>query len=235
MEVKQKLIPVGHPNRPGTKLEALKAIIIHYTANEDPSATDTANIAYIGRGWESGKYWDSAKKVAVTGPIEARSTGKGDKGLGIAFRYGSAHIFADYDSVSQAIPIDEVAWACGDRPLAWTELDRGQQAAARLIFGRRQNYQSVSVEICNNDVLPGDSDWMGAVKNAQDWIIDFLRGKGRRVDVNASIDPQHYKGTTDDGILLLRHFDVSGKICPLPMVKDASAWQGFIEKVASGI
>lgn len=202
MNLQSRIIPVGHPNRPGIKLEAIKAIVIHYTANDAPTATDTANAAYFGRVWKKG---DDGK------PLEA--DGK------TPFRYGSTQIVADEDSVTIAIPPDEAAWACGDRNAGpWTPALKGQTAIARDLFGFRQNYQSVSVEICNN------RDWDRAVANAAEWCAAFIR--------NRKLNLVSYGVVRPGDIVILRHFDITGKACPKPFIDNPGAWTAFVNKVA---
>lgn len=214
MKLIEGYIPAGHPNRPGKKLEALKAIVIHYTQNDNPGATDTMNVRYIGR-----KFIRNEK-----GSFEA--DGK------TPFRFGSAHVFCDMDSVTLAIPTNEVAWGCGDK-----NFNGGYQPVASAVFGKRQNYQSVSVEICNNDAVKNsDEDWNGSVKNAKQWVIDFLKSRNLIVDVTGSIEPQKLKAAPDEGeILLLRHYDITGKNCPAPFVKDSNAWETFVNEVADSV
>ncbi len=214
MKIIEGFIPSGHPNRPGKKLEALKAVVIHYTQNEHPEATDTMNVRYIGR-----KYIRNE-----TGTFE--SDGK------TPFRFGSAHVFCDMDSITLAIPVDEVAWGCGDK-----NFHGGYQPVAESTFKRRQNFQTVSVEICNNDAVKNsDEDWDGAVSNARQWVIDFLKDQKLTVDVDGSLNPQKLKATPEAGkILILRHYDLTGKNCPARFVKDTEAWESFIRDISNSV
>ena len=232
MDVIQKHISAGHPNRPGTKLRALKAIVIHYTQNEEPGATDTMNVKYIGRTWEQGAYWSKSKGKEVEGPIEKGSMGKGEKGLGISFRFGSAHVFCDSDSITEAIPLDEVAWGCGDK-----NYKGGYQRIADKVFKFRQNYETISVEICNNDIIKGsDEDWKAAVENAKQWVITYLTSFGLNVDKEGSLTPQNVNEPPAPGsVLLLRHYDITGKICPKPFVDNPDDWTQFIEEIAAQV
>ena len=209
----EKLVPIGHPNRPGTKLESLKAIVVHYTANDAPTANDTANAKYFGRLW----------KGTLQTPFE---------GDGVTpFRYGSAHVIIDEDSATLAIPTDEVAWACGDRNKPpYTETFRGQQPLARNVFWFRQNYRSISVEICNNH------DWHKAATNAKVWIIRFLKEKGLKLcSFDKDIQTLNIGDIRSGEVLICRHFDISGKICPTPYVDDPSAWNAFIQEIHEGL
>ena len=152
VNINTKYIPLGHPNRPGDKLDKVLAGVVHYTANSSPGATDLMNAAYFGRAWETGKYI-GADGTARTGPIEKGSMGKGKGGLGIGFAFGSTQRVCDKDSVTATIPRDEVAWGAGDRFLPWDEIYKGQQHLAHDVFGNRQNHLCVNWEICNNNTV----------------------------------------------------------------------------------
>lgn len=211
MDVVKAHILKGHPNRPGTKLSALKGIVIHYTQNEHPTATDTAGVRYIGR------------KYVVKEDKRYEADGE------TPFRFGSAHVFCDMDSITEAIPLYEVAWGCGDK-----NYKGGYQRVAEKVFKRRQNFETVSVEICNNDVIKNSSeDWDKAVTNALLWTAAFIHECNLQVDVNASLKPQLVNEPLESGkILLLRHYDITGKICPKPLVDDPAAWEKFVREVA---
>lgn len=214
MEVVKNHIPAGHPNRPGKKLEALKAIVIHYTQNDAPAATDTMNVKYIGRKFIK-KDNKSFESDGVT-----------------PFRFGSAHIFCDMDSITEAIPLDEVAWGCGDK-----NYKGDYQEIATKVFNRRQNYETISVEICNNDVIKNsDEDWKAAVANAREWVITFLNTYGYKIDKEGSLKPQMVEAPPPAGtLLLLRHYDITGKKCPAPFIDDPNAWKYFVEDVAGWV
>ena len=220
MIINKQLIPDGHPNRPKTILESLKAIVFHYTANDSPSATDIANAKYFGRGYTflNGKYFEVDGKTP--------------------FRYGSTQILADMDSVTIAIPATEIAWSVGDRnKLPWTEQYRGQQPLSRNIFGCRPNYQTISIEICNNDVIKDSlEDWDAACANAASWIVEYLKIKGLKVDVIGSLDlTQSITNLLPNTVLILRHYDITGKICPKPFVDDPEAWGRFVRDIAARV
>ena len=214
MDVIKAHIPAGHPNRPGRKLDALKAIVIHYTQNDNPGATDTINVKYIGR-----KY---VKKDAKSYEADGVTP----------FRFGSAHVFCDMDSVTEAIPLDEVAWGCGDK-----NYKGGYQRIAEKVFKRRQNFETVSVEICNNDIIKASlEDWKGAVENAKQWVVEFMNSYNLKLDVDGSMAPQTVETPPPAGtVFLLRHYDITGKICPKPFVDVPKEWKDFIAKIAERV
>lgn len=214
MDVIKAHIPAGHPNRPGTQLSALKAIVIHYTQNDNPGATDTINVKYIGRKYVK-KDVKSYEADGVT-----------------PFRFGSAHVFCDMDSITEAIPLDEVAWGCGDK-----NYKGGYQRIAEKVFKRRQNFETVSVEICNNDVIKNSSDdWDKACHNAVTWVSEFITQYNLKIDITGSLYPQAVETAPPTGtILLLRHYDITGKICPKPFVDDQRLWEIVIKRIAEKV
>jgi len=219
MTILEQLIPVGHPNRPGTKLDSVRALVFHYTANEDIRATDMATAKYF------------ARKYVTVGDKVYEADGKTE------FGYGSAQVIADMDSVTIAIPVNEAAWAVGDRRvLPWTEQWRGQQHMSRNVFDCKPNYRSISIEICNNDILKNSTaDWDGAVANAVAWAIDYCQKNNLKIDLAGSLNPQNATPPAAGKILLCRHYDISGKVCPKPFVDDLVAWKATIQKIVNAV
>lgn len=214
MDVIKAHISAGHPNRPGTKLSTLKAIVIHYTQNDNPGATDTMNVKYIGRKYVK----KDNKKYEADGVTP--------------FQFGSAHVFCDMDSITEAIPLDEVAWGCGDK-----NYKGDYQRIAEKVFKRRQNFETVSVEICNNDVIKNSpEDWEAAVENAKQWVIEFMNTYNLKLDVDGSMAPQAVDDPPPAGtVFLLRHYDITGKICPKPFVDTPKEWKEFIAEIAEQV
>lgn len=209
--IREEFIPRGHPNRPGAPIVPI-ALIIHYTANDAPAATDTANVRYMARTYETGLYFakdpKSGKVVAQKGFIEAGSAGKGLRGGGIPFRRASAHVFCDRDSITRCIPYGEEAYGCGDRQLPYNNGCKGQTALAKDFFHHRQNLLTVSLEICNN------ADWGAAVEAAIQ--------EARHILAVCAIPANR----------VYRHYDVTGKMCPRPFVDDPRAWEEFKRRLA---
>ena len=210
MEARQVLIAPGHPNRPGDKLEKLLAIVIHYTANPSQWATAEANSKYFGRKFV---------KDAKGNPMEADGH--------TPFAYGSAQVIADENEVILALPTNEVGWAVGDSRVMLPDGTKAQQPLANKAFKNRQNRQTVSIEICNN------GDWDKAVANAKQWAIDFIREKGLIVDAQKSLDPQNVDSVAAGTILVVRHHDLTGKMCPQPFIDNHDSWVSFVTDVAS--
>lgn len=163
LQIKEQLVSKNHPNRPTSQNMPI-AVIIHYTANDSPSATDTANANYINRTYKliNGSYYESDGKTN--------------------FRYGSAQWFIDEDSATRTIPQNEVAWGCGDRQLSYDNGYKGQTKIAKEIFDHKQNYKTINYELCNN------GDWKKACDNSIDIIAQDM------VDFDISTDMifRHY-------------------------------------------
>lgn len=227
VQVLQNYITLGHPNRMGGKLRSVTALVFHYTNNDAPGATDTMNAAYFNRAWHRGA--DHTYKEWLTQWIKNPEGKLVPTQVEVDFRFGSAQVVVDEDSITETMPLDEVAWGCGDRRFEWTELNKGQQPASRIWFGNQPNERTLNLEICNN------RSWSLAVGNSIDWAVDYLNKHSRSVSVKHSLFPQEM-GTLDEGeVLLLRHYDVSGKLCPKPMIDDPKAWSDLVHQVAARV
>lgn len=86
----EKLIPRNPYSRPGNKLECVKKVINHYTAN--PGASAFNHYKYFG-----------STLVAQNNKLPPRKR-----------RHASAHIFVDKEEAYLIIPLDEVAYAAND-------------------------------------------------------------------------------------------------------------------------
>ena len=206
-----QLIPLGHPNRPGIKIPEVKAIVVHYTGNNNPGATDIANLGYMGRSYvKTGNNYFEVDRVTP-------------------FRFGSAHVFCDEDSITEGIPLDEVAYGVGDRAKPYTEEFKGQQPIAKVYFNNQQNFSTLSVEICNN------ASWDKACENAIKFIRKYLKDNNLIANITLSkmLAAQDMTAPPLNGksIPIIRHFDLSGKICPKPFVDDSNLWFNFLDKI----
>lgn len=130
------------------------------------------------------------------------------------FRYGAAHNYIDKDSVTIMIPHDEYVPGAGDRPNNYENGFKGQTRIARDVFNYQQNYRSVQSELCMNDM----DSWHQVLQNA----IEFTR-----------LYMHHIK---ED----YRHFDVTGKVCPSPLVnlsikETDPRWLDFIKRIDQAV
>jgi N-acetylmuramoyl-L-alanine amidase len=145
----------------------------------------------------------------------------------VPFRYGSAQVICDEDSCCETMPLDEVAWGCGDRHLPYDNLNKGQQPAARIWFGNNQNQMTLNVEICNN------ANWEKAVTNAHNWIIDQLQQRKLTINISCSLNPNVAGILFPGEVLLLTHHAVTGKNCPAPLVADPAEWERIVRDISA--
>jgi N-acetylmuramoyl-L-alanine amidase CwlA len=229
MIINEKFVPIGHPNRPGWKREGpTLAFVIHSTANLWPGAGDEWHAKYFARQWQMAKYNEFGKTtpgMCEAGPLD-------DLGYGTKFRVGCTHLAADQDSVTYILPLDEYAPGAGDRTLQYDEQWKGQKALARYAFGNRQNYRTTQIEVCEN----ADGDWLRSLANARDWVINECVKEGLSVDRDGSIVPESvFEPPMPGRVLIVRHYDITGKNCPSRLVKHQDEWENLVNYIAAAV
>jgi len=240
--IKEQYIPKGHPNRPGTLLDdngLAKAVVFHYTANDNIGADALANARYFGRSYVQGTYLENSKPVngvCEAGTLKVKTVGDREIGISTAFRYGSTQLIADMKQVVICAPYRrgqaEVTWGAGDRNMPYTDLNKGQQEISRTLYGNRNNNKIVSIEICNNDVIPNsDVDWDISVTVAIDFVCRWLIEDGYWVDEGDNQSSIPTNRQLKDMVRLHRHFDLTGKKCPLPLVDNEADWQELCQLI----
>ncbi len=235
------ICPTGHPNRPGTPLKDLLAVVIHWTSNTNKNAGDTANAKYFARQYEKGPVFTSGKVssdlIEYHSVMDRKCSDGITRCVGVPFAYGSAHLIVDRDSLTNCIPLNEAAWACGDRPLPYTEKFKGQQPLAKNIFANNQNYRSVSIELCCDEFISvNDSAWQQTIANSIDVVSSFIRSHNLKVDVEGSLNPQTISSIKEGCLLVVNHNDVTGKAtCPLPFIKDRDYWSSYVNAISSAL
>jgi N-acetylmuramoyl-L-alanine amidase len=117
--------------------------------------------------------------------------------------YASAHYIVDDKTIIQCIPDDEVAYHVGAK--SYKELIYTQIGIPRS--GKPNNY-TIGIEMCVNS----DGDYPLMHKNTID-LIRFLLDKYRMDRKN-----------------LFRHYDITGKKCPLMFIEEAK-WLGFLNEI----
>lgn len=123
----------------------------------------------------------------------------------------SAHYFAGFDGeIVQSVKESDTAWHCGG----------GLQGSGGAAFYKKcLNSNSIGIEMCvrkksTATMSAADRDWyfeQATVKAAQELTRDIMQRYG--------IDAEH----------VIRHYDVTGKICPAPFVHDEEQWRSFKE------
>ena len=116
----------------------------------------------------------------------------------------SAHFFVDEKEVAMSVDPVNIAWHCGGKKYA--------NGAPAPFHGKCTNSNSIGVEMCsdlcgNQYVITADTQ-SRAAKFTAELMIEY----------NIPIER------------VVRHYDVTGKYCPMPMV-DSRAWGAFLNMV----
>ena len=115
----------------------------------------------------------------------------------------SAHYFVDAQDIVQSVPDSGRAWHCG--------------AEARHPYWHSEcrNANSIGIEMCSRKRADGSYYIKPeTVANAAALAKDIMQRYG--------IDTDH----------VLRHYDVTGKRCPMPWVDDPAQWDAFKASLA---
>ncbi len=159
--------------------------------------------------WANSKnYGGARKKIAYIVIHYTANDGDSDEANGNYFHDhavgASAHYFVDGDSITQSVPDGAVAWAVGGRKYQNCAASGGGKW-----YGKCTNNNSISVELCDA-VRNGRYDFSEATLCNAAELVRMLMKK-------YNIPVQN----------VIRHFDVTGKMCPKPFVEDWRAWQSF--------
>ena len=116
----------------------------------------------------------------------------------------SAHRFVDDDSVTISVPDNYVAWHCGG----------GIQGNGGHKFHKIcTNTNSIGIEMCDT------------IRNGKIEVTSKTRANaielGKQLVKKYGIKKDH----------VIRHYDVTGKLCPLYYVKDEEAWKKFRNEI----
>ena len=118
-------------------------------------------------------------------------------------RAAGAHFFVDQKgNIARSIPMNRTAYAVGGD-------QRSGRKGEAAYFGRCTNFNSISVELCDNAKKDPSAEQIRAVKNLLKYI--------RKYCPNAKT--------------IIRHYDVNGKICPARMIDDAK-WKKFKSEIS---
>lgn len=116
-----------------------------------------------------------------------------------AGRRASAHYFVDENSVTQSVRDNDAAWHCGG----------DLESAHHPLRGICMNRNSLGVEMCS-DIVGGKYTITPQTVDRAVELVKYLMAK-------YGIDVDH----------VVRHYDVTGKDCPKPWVRDESQWRKF--------
>lgn len=161
--VEEDLIPVNQWSRPGTPLEEINGVVLHYVGN--PGTTARANRNYFA------------------------SLSSGQEGT-----YASSHFVVGLDGeVIQCVPLTEIAYASNTR-----------------------NNDTVSIEVCH----PDDTGEFSGVTYQQ--AVELTAWLCWTFDLDPAED-------------VIRHYDVTGKVCPRYYVEHPEAWDRFLADTAAAL
>lgn len=157
--VQEDYLPVNPYSRPGTPLEKIDGVVVHYVGN--PGTTAQANRNYFA------------------------SLASGTDGT-----YASSHFVVGLEGeVIACVPLTEVAYASNSR-----------------------NDDTVSIEVCHPDETGEFSQ------------VTY----DRAVELTAWLCREFHLDPRED---VIRHYDVTGKLCPLYYVEHPEAWAEFLDDV----
>ena len=122
-------------------------------------------------------------------------------------RGASAHYFVDSKNIIQSVKDNYVAWSVGGNKYSDTAKTGGGK-----FYGKCNNNNSLSIEICddikNNAIYPTEA----TINN----VIDLVRTLMKKYNISINN--------------VIRHFDVTGKKCPMYWCGDSqknAKWQVF--------
>ncbi len=158
--VTQDLLPVNEYSRPGTKLEQVTAIVVHYVGN--PGTTAQQNRNYF-------------ENLSVTHETSA-----------------SSHFVVGLEGeIIQCVPLEEWSYCSS-----------------------QANSYSVAIEVCHPDETGRFNE------KTEDSLVRLLKWLVEYYDLDR------------EGVI--RHYDVTGKICPKYYVDDPDAWEALLDRVFDG-
>lgn len=124
-----------------------------------------------------------------------------------AGRRASAHYFVDKDSVTQSVRDRDAAWHCGG----------ALESSHHPLRGICMNRNSLGVEMC--------SDIVGGKYTITPQTVDRAVELVKHLMAKYGIDADH----------VVRHYDVTGKLCPEPWVRDESLWRKFKARLTAPV
>lgn len=124
-----------------------------------------------------------------------------------AGRRASAHYFVDEDSVTQSVRDNDAAWHCGG----------ALESSHHPLRGICMNRNSLGVEMCS-DIVGGKYTITPQTVDRAVELVKYLVAK-------YGIDVDH----------VVRHYDVTGKLCPEPWVRDESLWRKFKARLTAPV
>lgn len=120
----------------------------------------------------------------------------------------SANYFVDDTTIVRSVPDNYIPWSVGG-----SRLSDYLKTGGATMYGIITNTNSLNVELCDT-VKNSKYDFTEAtLKNAVELVKSLM--KKYNIDINH----------------IYRHFDVTGKTCPEPMVSDKVLWTNFKKRL----
>ena len=176
MNFRELLLTPNIYSRPRSSMQAVLALVMHYTQAPGWSAEKTRD------------YFESLK-------------------TGIENRWASAHYAVDPEEVIRMIPHSEIAYHCGSGsayPVGYTQ-------TAISLFGDYPNLHSIGIEMC-----------VGEDGEIDPRTVDNARMVATVVCLRNDLNPMSQ---------IIRHYDVTGKICPRSWVERPEDLESFRDSV----
>ena len=121
----------------------------------------------------------------------------------------SAHYFVDDDSVTQSVPDEYIAWHCGGN-----RYNNYKTTGGAKYYKECNNTNSIGIELCDT-VKDGQ---YGFTKKTIENAVELIRHKMEQYNIPTE--------------RVIRHFDVTGKICPSVFVNNEKEWIDFKNNIA---
>lgn len=138
-----------------------------------------------------------------TGNVGDTATNNGKHFKNSNTRLAGAHFFVGQDGeIVRSVPMTYTAWAVGA-----SQADRSRGGGS--LFGKCTNYNSVSIEMCDQV----NRDASEAQKAAVKWLINYIRKR------------------CPNATGICRHFDVTGKLCPAQYIEETK-WRKLKKEVS---
>jgi N-acetylmuramoyl-L-alanine amidase CwlA len=124
-------------------------------------------------------------------------------------RYAGAHIFVDKDEAVEIIPLDEVAYHANETAPRLSAL----RASTSYYPGGNANLLTIGIEMC----IERDGSFHPDTIERTRLVIKKLQSQ--------------FPQLRDTKNRVVRHYDITGKICPKPFVDSPSAWNSFLASI----
>lgn len=121
-------------------------------------------------------------------------------------RNASAHYFVDEQSIVQVVKDADTAWHCGD--------NQKYTNGGATLKGIVKNVNSIGIEMCSDKV------------NGEFTITEATQANA--IELGRMLMSKYHIPIEN----VVRHYDVTGKLCPKPFFEDMNQWNQFKAKLS---